>query len=144
MNSSEGTIKGIIKGTFEGNSKKENIKRNIKKNLFIENSKEMNLSKLLFSLMQINNPKAKQPNFQNWSKEFDYILRIDKKNIEEVERVIKWCQHDSFWKSNILSPKKLREKYDQLYLKMIEENNKNQSAKYNFLSVSNDRDKYYR
>lgn len=144
LNSSEGTIKGIIKGTFEGNSKKENIKRNIKKNIFIKNSKEMNLSKLLFSLMQINNPKAKQPNFQNWSKEFDYILRIDKKNIEEVERVIKWCQHDSFWKSNILSPKKLREKYDQLYLKMIEENNKNQSAKYNFLSVSNDRDKYYR
>ena len=46
--------------------------------------------------------------------------------------------------ANILSPKKLREKYDQLYLKMIEENNKNQSAKYNFLSVSNDRDKYYR
>ena len=104
----------------------------------------MNLSKLLFSLMQINNPKAKQPNFQNWSKEFDYILRIDNKNIEEVEGVIRWCQHDSFWKSNILSPKKLREKYDQLYLKMIEENNKNQSAKYNFLSVSNDRDKYYR
>ena len=138
------TISDTIGDTITDTPKKENIKRNIKKNLFIENSKEMNLSKLLFSLMQINNPKAKQPNFQNWSKEFDYILRIDKKNIEEVERVIKWCQHDSFWKSNILSPKKLREKYDQLYLKMIEENNKNQSAKYNFLSVSNDRDKYYR
>ena len=138
------TITESINDTITDTPKKENIKRNIKKNLFIENSKEMNLSKLLFSLMQINNPKAKQPNFQNWSKEFDYILRIDNKNIEEVERVIRWCQHDSFWKSNILSPKKLREKYDQLYLKMIEENNKNQSAKYNFLSVSNDRDKYYR
>ena len=33
---------------------------------------------------------------------------------------------------------------DHQLLKMIEENNKNQSAKYNFLSVSNDRDKYYR
>ena len=138
------TITESINDTITDTPKKENIKRNIKKNIFIENSKEMNLSKLLFSLMQINNPKAKQPNFQNWSKEFDYILRIDNKNIEEVERVIRWCQHDSFWKSNILSPKKLREKYDQLYLKMIEENNKNQSAKYNFLSVSNDRDKYYR
>jgi len=29
--------------------------------------------------------------------------------------LIRWCQRDNFWKSNILSTQKLREKYEQLY-----------------------------
>ena len=32
--------------------------------------------------------------------------------------LIKWVQKDSFWMSNILSPAKLREKYDQLVMRM--------------------------
>ncbi len=113
-------------------------------NIFIENSKEMMLAKLLFSLMQSNNPKVKQPNFQSWSKEFDYILRIDKREIEDVTKLIRWCQSNSFWKSNILSPKKLREKYDMLYLKMIEESRKNQKSNYKIIDFNDTREKYYR
>lgn len=104
--------------THNDTSKKELLKRNTKKNPFVENSNEMMLSKLLFSLMQSNNQNVKQPNFQSWSKEFDYILRIDKRDIEEVRKVIEWCQNDSFWKTNILSPSSLRKQYDRLTLKM--------------------------
>lgn len=118
LKGNEGIIEGIVEDMVKGNSKKDNIKRNTKKNLFVENSNEMNLSKLLFSLMQSNNSNVKQPNFQSWSKEFDYILRIDKRDIEEVRRIIEWCQNDSFWKANILSPSSLRKQYDRLILKM--------------------------
>lgn len=35
----------------------------------------------------------------------------------EVERIVDWCQADSFWRSNILSPAKLRKQFTQLVLK---------------------------
>jgi len=46
------------------------------------------------------------------------MISIDKRTPENIESVIRWCQADSFWKTNILSPEKLRKQYDQLYMKM--------------------------
>lgn len=45
-------------------------------------------------------------------------LLIDKdgRSVDQIERAIRWCQADPFWRSNILSMVKLREKYDQLRL----------------------------
>jgi hypothetical protein len=74
---------------------------------------------LLFSLILKNNPKAKKPNLQTWSKNIDLMLRVDKRTAEDIEKVIRWCQSDTFWQSNILSTKKLREKFDQLFIKMV-------------------------
>lgn len=43
-------------------------------------------------------------------------LMIDRDGIPEdqVEGAIRWCQADEFWRGNILSASKLREKYEQL------------------------------
>ncbi|WP_051624048.1 hypothetical protein [Clostridium akagii] len=87
-------------------------------NKYSLNSNEFRLSQYLFNHIKENNPNAKEPNFETWSRHFDYILRIDKRDIEEVKAIIKWCQHDSFWYMNILSPDKLRKKYDTLVLQM--------------------------
>jgi len=45
-------------------------------------------------------------------------LMIDKdgRSEEQIHRAIDWCQEHEFWRSNILSMIKLREKYDQLRL----------------------------
>jgi len=85
---------------------------------FSENSIEFSLSKLLFSLMLKNNPKAKKPNFQEWAVHIDRAIRFDKRTPEEIERVIKWTQQDDFEMSNILSTQKLRKRFDQLFLRM--------------------------
>jgi DNA replication protein DnaD len=100
-------------------------------NKYSQNSNEFRLSQYLFNHIKDNNPSAKEPNLETWSKHFDYILRIDKRDIEEVKRVIKWCQHDSFWYKNILSPNKLREKYDTLVLQMNDpkKNSRNNKGK---------------
>jgi hypothetical protein len=87
-------------------------------NIYMSDSDEYRLSEYLFKHMKANNDKAKEPNIQSWCKVFDKILRIDKRELEEVKTVIKWCQHDNFWYKNILSPAKLREQYDKLYLQM--------------------------
>jgi len=49
------------------------------------------------------------------------MLRVDKRIIEDVRLVMSWSQNDDFWKFNILSASKLREKFDQLYMKAKEQ-----------------------
>ncbi|MCR3760389.1 hypothetical protein KYB31_15535 [Clostridium felsineum] len=87
-------------------------------NIYCPNSVEFRLADYLFRYIKRNNEKAKEPNLQKWSKVFDCILRIDKRDIEEVKSIIKWCQNDSFWFKNILSPDKLRKQYDRLLVSM--------------------------
>lgn len=45
------------------------------------------------------------------------LIDRDNEDVDEIIRVIDWATSDSFWKSNILSMSKLREKYDQLRIK---------------------------
>lgn len=87
-------------------------------NIYVETSNEYRLAKYLFELIRKNNPTYKEPNLQTWAKHIDYMIRIDKRKVEDIELVIEWCQSDKFWYKNILSTKKLREKYDQLFIQM--------------------------
>lgn len=87
-------------------------------NRYADNSEYMKLSKLLFDLIKQRNPKHKKPNFQRWADDIRKLSELDKQSTKDIEKVIRWCQQDSFWKNNILSPVKLRKQFDQLTLKM--------------------------
>ena len=78
----------------------------------------MELSNFLRSLIVRNNPKSKAPDITKWAIDIDRMISIDNRTPEEIRSVIEFCQNDDFWQSNILSTAKLREKFDQLYLKM--------------------------
>ena len=126
---SEDEINQLIKGGFLNNCKQlqaDDSKRypetetetdNIVTD-FSSDSNEIRLSSLLYELMLQNNPNAKKPNFQSWAKSIDLMIRIDQRNIGDIEDVIRWCQSDDFWHVNILSTAKLRKQFDQLLLKM--------------------------
>jgi len=88
-----------------------------KKNIVNKDSDSFILSKLLFDKMRENNPKCKEPSLEKWSLEIEKLIRINGQSREDIEKVIKWCQSDSFWKSNILSAEKLRKQFDQLLIK---------------------------
>ena len=85
---------------------------------YCPNSDEVRLSELLLNKILERRPTYKKPNIQNWCKDIDKMIRIDKRYPVEIEKIINWCQNDSFWKNNILSMDKLRKQYDQLALKM--------------------------
>ena len=51
-----------------------------------------------------------------WRESARLLLDRDQRSVEQVIRAIDWCQADEFWRANILSMPKLREKYDQLRL----------------------------
>lgn len=79
---------------------------------------DFSIAKELFSLMQVNDSKAKEPNFEKWAEEIERIHRIDGREYSEIRKVIAWCQNDSFWKTNILGAPKLRKQFPRLLLAM--------------------------
>ena len=109
-----------FKQTMCPDNKKENESENEteKKPSFPDDSDEVRLSQLLADLITANIETFKQPNIQSWARHIDLMIRVDKRTPEDIEAVVRWCQQDSFWKSNILSTSKLRQKFDQLTAKM--------------------------
>jgi hypothetical protein len=88
--------------------------RKEKNSIFSQTSPEYALAEYLFNLILKNNPNHKKPNFQKWAKQFDSILRVDRRDIEEVKQLIQFSQSDSFWFKVILSPERLRNNYETL------------------------------
>lgn len=89
---------------------------------------DTNAAKYLFELIKGNNPKQKKPNFESWANEFRLLRERDNRELQDIKDVIDWCQADPFWQGNILSPKKLREKFDQLTIQMKSRKGANNNA----------------
>jgi len=80
---------------------------------------EVKLINLLINKMKMNNPKAKIPaKLDNWIKAINKMYRLDNYTYKEIQDLIEFSQKDSFWKSNILSATKLRDKAGTLILRM--------------------------
>ncbi|MBJ8107413.1 MULTISPECIES: hypothetical protein [Bacillus cereus group] len=99
---------------------------------------DTNGAKYLFEKIKGNNPKQKEPNFDTWSNDFRLMREKDNRELQEIKDVIDWCQADPFWQGNILSPKKLREKFDQLTIQM----NSKKGAKNNAESGGSNTNRY--
>lgn len=76
------------------------------------------LAQLLYhEIMRISNPtiyQNKPPNLKVWSKDIYKLLNTDGVKPELVRKVILFATADKFWKSNILSGGKLRDKFTTL------------------------------
>lgn len=75
---------------------------------------------LLYDLHLCIDPGYKVPDsrIRAWATEIDKLNRLDGRTWEQIEDVIRWAKADTFWKSNIISGKKLREKFSILVAKM--------------------------
>lgn len=65
----------------------------------------------------LTNPK--KPNLTAWANDIRLMRTRDGRSVEQIRYLINWVSRDSFWKTNVLCPSKLREKWDQLELKVI-------------------------
>jgi hypothetical protein len=91
------------------------------KRIYVADSAESQLSSFLLQEIRKNKPDFKEPNLQAWAKEIDLMVRKDGRDPGRIQKVIQWAQKDSFWHKNILSTRKLREKFDQLEMAMPKE-----------------------
>lgn len=54
----------------------------------------------------------------SWIDDVRMMVEVDKVKVEDLREIFKFLKKDQFWKQNILSTKKLREKYPQLKMKI--------------------------
>lgn len=79
------------------------------------------LCALLADLVEANG--AKRPTItKRWRDAARLMIDRDGHTVEQIEWLILWSQRDEFWRANILSMPKFREKFDQLRLKATREN----------------------
>lgn len=78
------------------------------------------LCTLLADLVEANG--AKRPTVtKRWRDAARLMIDRDGHSVEQIEWLIRWSQRDEFWRANILSMPKFREKFDQLRLKATRE-----------------------
>jgi hypothetical protein len=111
------------------------------------------LCRYLIELIENNNPRASVPKkdssdplFKKWAQEIERLHRLGpvgakaKENkaysLQEIRDIITFSQQDQFWKSNILSAKKLRKQ-------VIKLENKMKSAGFNYSQKTNKPKKLY-
>ncbi|MEX1123182.1 MAG: hypothetical protein WED82_13665, partial [Balneolales bacterium] len=88
------------------------------KQVYDDESPYMILAHFMVKEITRNNPSFKMPNTQKWSDDFRKIVELDGRDKKEVSNLIRWVQKDDFEMANVLSPDKLRKRYDNLLIKM--------------------------
>lgn len=85
----------------------------------------LDLSNHLASLILRNTPdhsiaeiREREIAVTRWAGDIEKLIRLNGRKPDHVREVIQFCQDDSFWRKNILSGSKFREKYDQLLVAM--------------------------
>ncbi|MFE2407028.1 hypothetical protein ACFXDE_01655 [Kitasatospora sp. NPDC059408] len=84
---------------------------------------------LLADLVAANG--TKRPNItKRWRDAARLLIDTDKVSLTDVLGAIRWSQNDEFWRSNILSMPKLRQKYPQLRLRAQAQQQRQQPTNY--------------
>lgn len=109
---------GVISKDNKGKEMKGKERKENEEKIIVETSDEVRLAYLLREKILQNNPQAKEPKLQTWAKHVDYMMRIDGRTPDQIEKVIEFAQTDTFWIPNILSTEKLREKFDTLWMQL--------------------------
>jgi hypothetical protein len=123
LSKDKGNAMANVSGEGHGKRWYGSIKRESSLNLKSFLEIDIRLTQLLIDLMQKNNPestiiKKLTPDRQKrWIDECRLLRESDGKTERDIELIIRFSQSDQFWKVNILSMSKLREKWDQLWLK---------------------------
>lgn len=107
--------------TINKNDKNDKNKRDSPKQVYDETSDYFILSDFMVECIRKNNDGFKTPNMQKWSDDFRKIVELDSRDKSELSKLIRWVQFDEFEMTNVLSPNKLRNRYDQLKMKMYKD-----------------------
>lgn len=80
-----------------------------------------NLAEFFYNRILDNNPDHKKPNLEKWSHDIRLMMEQDERSEEQIKYLMDWVQKDEFEMSNVLSPSKLRKRFDQLVMKVKKE-----------------------
>ena len=84
---------------------------------FVYTDDDLRAANWIFGLIKNLSPNVKTPDFASWANEIRLMRERDGRSHKDICELFKWANQNEFWASNILSPAKLREKWDQLEIK---------------------------
>lgn len=79
-----------------------------------EAEKDEKCARWLYGVLLNTMPKAKEPNFKAWANDVRLMRTRDERTHREICELFQWAHNHAFWKSNILSPAKLRDQWERL------------------------------
>lgn len=79
---------------------------------------DLKAAEWIFSKVQIVAPSAQKPNWPSWSNDIRLMRNALEVTHHDICEVFKWANADHFWQTNVMSPAKLREKWDTLKAQM--------------------------
>ena len=71
----------------------------------------------MFRRVQLITPTAIEPNWAQWANVIRQMRELDQRSHRDICELYDWVSRDAFWCANVLSPQKLRQKWDQLQAK---------------------------
>lgn len=84
-------------------------------------SEDMFTAEFLFAGVKRLNPDHKAPNMEVWAESVRLMRERDSRTHDSIRSLFAWANNHKFWARNILSPEKLREKFDQLVIQRTQE-----------------------
>lgn len=86
------------------------------------NADDLKAAQWIYSQVLIVSPATNEPNWATWANDVRLMRQLDGRTHQDICRMFKWANMDSFWYSNILSPAKLREKWPTLVIQSQQPN----------------------
>lgn len=114
-------------------------KNNSRKRVYDESSVHYQLAYRLYQKILEDDASFKQPNMDTWADSIRLMMEQDERTEKQIVYLIDWSQANSFWKSNILSTKKLREKATTLIRQIKAESEKAKADEAKAASKTNNR-----
>lgn len=109
---------------------KKTVKQSQKKKVYDENNTYYKMALYFYGLVSKVAAEAgvkhliKKVNLQSWADDFRKLIELDGVDKRQAKEVMDWVTQDDFWKTNVLSARKFREKFVELAIKMNAEKNK--------------------
>ncbi|WP_272678439.1 replication protein [Providencia sp. PROV019] len=86
------------------------------------NADDLKAAQWIYSQVLIVSPVTKEPNWSTWANDVRLMRQLDGHTHQDICKMFKWANKDSFWCSNVLSPAKLREKWTTLVIQSQQPN----------------------
>ena len=112
--------------TSKAIEQKEESKKKPSSPGFSEN--DLKLADFMYAKIQQLNPGHKKPNLDKWANTIRLIRERDNKTHNDIESLFTWANNNNFWKTNILSPAKLRDQWDTLTIQRQQNETSNQNS----------------
>lgn len=75
---------------------------------------DLELAKWMYSLILEAAPASKEPSWPKWADTIRRLQERDGRTRDQIRELFRWANSDAFWRANILSPDKLRDKWAAL------------------------------